>query len=42
MDQGNKVIGIFLDFSKASDTVDRNILLLKMEYYGIRRTALDW
>ena len=42
MDQGDKVIAIFLDFSKAFDTVDHNILLLKLEHYGICGTALDW
>ena len=42
MDQGDKVIDIFLDFSKAFDTVDHDILLLKLGHYGIRGTALDW
>ena len=34
--------GVFLDFAKAFDTVNHNLLLKKMEMYGIRGLPLQW
>ena len=42
LEKGEIGIGIFIDFRKAFDTVDHAILLEKLNYYGIRGSALDW
>jgi len=42
IDRKQIVLGVFLDFSKAFDTVNFEILFKKLEVYGIRHTALNW
>ena len=38
----NYACGIFVDFQKAFDTVNHNILLEKLDHYGIRGPINDW
>ena len=42
IDNDHYTVGIFIDLQNAFGTVDHNILLYKLNYYGIRGLANDW
>ena len=42
LDGGNTGCRVFVDFQKAFDTADHQILLAKLNHYGIRGLSNDW
>ena len=42
IDAEKNSIGVFIDLKKAFDTVNHNLLIDKLEYYGIRGIAQEW
>ena len=41
-EQNKFTIGVFIDLSKAFDTVDHKILLKKLSFYGVKNNNLKW
>ena len=42
LDERQLPVTIYMDLSKAFDTLDHDTLLKKLNYYGISDTALEW
>ena len=42
LDNKKLPLAVFLDLSKAFDTIDHQILLQKLKYYGIFNVGLNW
>lgn len=42
LDVGNLFFSLFVDFKKTFDSVNHKILLMKLNYYGIRGLPLLW
>ena len=42
IDNREITVVVFIDFSKGFDTLDHNMLLEKLDHYGIRGLALNW
>ena len=42
LDKNELTAGVFVDLRKAFDTIDHDILLTKLDHYGIRGLSNDW
>lgn len=42
IEDGDVIISVFLDLKRAFETIDRKLLLKKLECYGIGQNALKW
>lgn len=42
LDLNKIVVAVFLDLRRAFETIDRTILINKLQYYGIQGVALQW
>ena len=42
LENNKHTISVFIDLSKAFDTINHDIFLQKLEHYGIQGTVLDW
>ena len=42
LDAGKVPVSVFLDLSKAFDTLNHTILIEKLQYYGLNDTSLNW
>ena len=42
LNSSRNVLSVFIDFSKAFDTVSHDILIRKLDHYGIRGGVKEW